>query len=334
MAVKHMTKWMVGVVAVAVCAATSTVEAGWLFHRHGGHGSSGGWGSSGGYGSSGGWGSSGGYGSSGGWGSSGGYGWNRGWGSSGGYGSSGGWGSSGGYGSSGGWGSSGGGMIMPGTVIESAPSTGTVTPPPPPAGGTETPPPPPAGGAVPGGSTYLNRNSVLISVNVPADAKVFVNGAATRSTGASRQYISRGLIAGRQYTYEFKAEVNVNGKTLTDTQVVQLTAGEQAQVAFNLGEKSEQNAAKSTKTKLTLNVPADAKVFLSGQETKATGERREFVSSKVTDGGKWDHYTIRVVANVDGQPTEKEQTIKLIPGEDQELSFDFGSPNVSLTAAR
>jgi uncharacterized protein (TIGR03000 family) len=226
-------------------------------------------------------------------------------------------------------------------VIDSGVPAGSVpagsAPPPPPASGTDAPPPPPADGAapaLPGGSTYLNRNSVLISVNVPAEARIYVNGNPTQSTGSSRQYVSRGLVPGRQYTYEFKAEVNVNGKTVSDTQVVRLTAGEQTQVAFNLTQPAEQNAAKSTKTKLTLNVPADAKVFLAGQETKSTGERREFVSTKVTEGGKWDSYTVRVVANVDGKDVEKEQTVRLVPGEDQELTFEFGLPELALTASR
>jgi uncharacterized protein (TIGR03000 family) len=175
----------------------------------------------------------------------------------------------------------------------------------------------------------------MISVNVPAETKIFVNGNSTRSTGTSRQYISRGLSAGRQYTYELRAELDVNGQTVSDTQVVQLTAGERTQVAFNLSQKAEQNAAKSTRTKLTLNVPADAKVYLAGQETRSTGERREFVSSKVSGGGKWDSYTVRVVANINGQQQEKEQTIKLIPGEDQELTIGFdASSEVALTASR
>jgi uncharacterized protein (TIGR03000 family) len=113
-----------------------------------------------------------------------------------------------------------------------------------------------------------------------------------------------------------------------------LTAGDRTQVAFNLSGKTEQNASKSNKTKLTLNVPADAKVFLAGQETKSTGERREFVSSKVDESGKWGQYAIRVVANVNGQPVEKNETVQLVPGEDRELTFDFGSSDVTLTAAR
>jgi uncharacterized protein (TIGR03000 family) len=142
------------------------------------------------------------------------------------------------------------------------------------------------------------------------------------------------LVRGRQYTYEFKAELTRDGQTISDTQVVQLTAGERTQVAFNLTGQANQNAAKSNKTKLTLNVPADAKVFLAGHETKSTGERREFVSTKVSDDAKWGHYVIRVVANVDGQTVEKNETIQLVPGEDRELTFDFGSSDIALTAAR
>jgi uncharacterized protein (TIGR03000 family) len=233
-----------------------------------------------------------------------------------------------------GYGSAVEGSVVPGTIIEGAPATGGSAPPPPPAGGAAPPPPAAGDGALPGGSTYLDRSSVYISVNVPAEAKIFVNGNPTTSTGTSRQFVSRGLRTGRQYTYELKAELSRDGKTLTDTQVVQLVAGERKEVAFKLNEAAEQNASKSTKTKLTLNVPADAKVFLAGQETKSTGEHREFISTKVTDSGKWDNYTIRVVADVNGSPVEKQQTIRLIPGEDREVTFDFGAADVALTASR
>jgi uncharacterized protein (TIGR03000 family) len=163
---------------------------------------------------------------------------------------------------------------------------------------------------------------------------VFVNGNRTSSTGTSRQYISRGLDAGRDYTYELRAEVNVDGRTVSDTQVVHVTAGEQAQVAFNLNGNGEQNASAKPKTKLTLNVPADAKVFLAGKETSSTGETREFTSSKMSAGQTWNGYTVRVVANVDGKPVEKVQTIDLTAGDDRQLTFDFGSTDVALTAAR
>jgi uncharacterized protein (TIGR03000 family) len=160
-----------------------------------------------------------------------------------------------------------------------------------------------------------------------------VNGNATSSTGESRQYISRGLANGRQYTYELRAELARDGQTLTDTQIVQVSAGERAQVAFNFDGKTQQ-AGTPTRTKLTLNVPADAKVYLAGQETKSTGARREFVSSKVSGDQGWEHYDVRVVTTVNGREVERNETISLAAGDEKELSFDFEAPAIAQTASR
>ncbi len=44
-------------------------------------------------------------------------------------------------------------------------------------------------------------DSAMLTVSVPADARVFVNGHATTSTGETRTYISRNLRPGATYTY-------------------------------------------------------------------------------------------------------------------------------------
>ena len=41
-----------------------------------------------------------------------------------------------------------------------------------------------------------------------SNAKVFVNGKATTSTGRVREYVSRGLKAGSQYKFEIRAELD------------------------------------------------------------------------------------------------------------------------------
>ncbi|MBL9122065.1 MAG: TIGR03000 domain-containing protein, partial [Planctomycetaceae bacterium] len=232
--------------AIGLAFDTTSAHAFWRWH----HGSSGCWGSSGGCsgGSSGGcwgWGSSGGswghhrhwrhHGSSGCWGSSGGSsgGCSGGcWGSSGG--SSGGcWGSSGGcsggcsggavyYGSSGGCsgGCAGGTVVTEGQPYE-VQSQPAVTP------EVETPMPegtePPADA-----STRLSRDAVMLSVWVPTDAKIFVNGNTTSSTGSARSYVSRGLQPGASYSYEIRAEVVRDGRTLTETKQVTVVAGQKA----------------------------------------------------------------------------------------------------------
>ena len=159
------------------------------------------------------------------------------WGSSGGS-----WGSSGGsWGSSGGcWGSSGG---CYGTVIDSSPiysTPGVPTMPVMPKGPmapTTTPPTPPT----PGAGTYIQPDAGYLYVSVPVDAKVFVNGRATTSTGADRQYVSRGLDRDQRYAYEVRAEFVRDGKPVTETKTVQLAGGSMASVGLRFRNQASEH---------------------------------------------------------------------------------------------
>jgi uncharacterized protein (TIGR03000 family) len=342
------------VVALATFAWTSQADA--FGHHRGWGGSSGGYGgSSGGYGGSsggygGGWGSSGGYG--GGWGSSGG-GWGGGWGrhhgggrwggsSGGGYwgGSSGGWGGSsgGGYtgGSSGGWGSSGGssgggsyyyapGYSTPGydgsvpMNVDPSVAPPTVVPP----AGVSPGVAPPAVPPIPGTSTSTMRADGLLAVNVPADAKIYVNGQATSSTGETRQYVSRDLQNGFNYAYEVRAELVRDGRTVEQTKRIDLRAGETANLSFDFP------GASQIETSLTVHVPAEAKVYLAGNATKAGGETRIFRTTGLNNGKSWDGYTVRVELERGGRTITKEESITLKAGQSQELRFDFDGDKVA-----
>jgi uncharacterized protein (TIGR03000 family) len=328
-------RFTIGAVAALVTLAANN-QADAFGHHHRWHGGSGGgWGSSGGGwgGSSGGWGSSGGgWGSSGGgWGSSGGgwgghhrhghWKWGGGsWGGSsgGGYwgGSSGGWGSSGG-GSSGGWGSSGGSSgggggyyYSPG--VEMTPVDPSVAPPvvAPPAG---TPPPAPA----PGTSTSNTQADGLLAVRVPDEARIYVNGQQTTSKGALRQYVSRDLMPGFNYTYEVRAELVRDGRTIEQVKKIDLRAGQTANLAFDFA------AGDNVETSLTVHVPSDAKVYLAGNATKASGETRVFRTTGLSGSKAWNDYTVRVELERSGRTIVKEETISLKAGESQELRFEF-----------
>lgn len=331
--------------ALAVLVSSvSNADAGW--------GSQGSWGGSSGGGSSGGWGSSGGYGgssggSSGGWGSTGGGrrglfhhhhrarrgGSSGGWsgGSSGGYGgSSGGWGSSGGFdgfsgGSSGGWGSSGGEMMgggayySPSVVMPEGdlpmdttnpPATGDAAPPP-------MPPPPATDGA-------SQRADGTLIVEVPSNAKIFVNNRLTSTPGEIREYVSRNLVRGYNYSYEVRAEMEVEGNTVTETKKVDLRAGVPTKIAFNLAP-----ATQEVETSITVKVPANAKVNLGGNDTNASGETRVYRTSALNAGAEWKDYKIVVTAEIDGRQITKEQTFNLKAGDNKELSFDFDTASVA-----
>ena len=80
-------------------------------------------------------------------------------------------------------------------------------------------------------------SSGQLTIVVPADAKVFINGHQTRSIGTHREYVSYGLQSGLTYRYEVRAEVVRDGKTVEDTREVFLTAGSREGVAFDFAAK-------------------------------------------------------------------------------------------------
>jgi uncharacterized protein (TIGR03000 family) len=82
-------------------------------------------------------------------------------------------------------------------------------------------------------------------------------------------------------------------------------------------------ATAAVKTRLTLRVPAEAKVTLAGVETKQTGEVRSFSTNRLTAGQVWDDYTVVVEVERNGQVLREERTIKLTGGTPQELAVDF-----------
>jgi uncharacterized protein (TIGR03000 family) len=163
-----------------------------------------------------------------------------------------------------------------------------------------------------------------MKVQVPEDSLVYVNGILTRSTGAARTYVSRGLSRGFQYTYEVRAEAMRDGVKVEETKVVSLKPGDSIELAFN-----SLQPANSVDTTLTLNVPADAKVTLGGNETKGAGTERTFKTSKLSRGNEWSEYVVQVSVEREGRMVTQEKSITLKAGDSQTLTFDFDSAQVA-----
>jgi uncharacterized protein (TIGR03000 family) len=180
----------------------------------------------------------------------------------------------------------------------------------------------------------VDNTSAALTVSVPAEAKIMVNGRETKATGTLRRYVSRGLQAGYNYTYEIKAELVRDGETLTETKSVTVGAGETADVDFAFEPAGKDPVAQApVKTTLILRVPADAKVFLAGRETASTGEIREFATTKLAEGANWAQYPVRVEVQRDGRTLTHEQTVSLAAGESREVSIDVGATELASTGA-
>jgi len=130
---------------------------------------------------------------------------------------------------------------------------------PPPAGGVT----PPAGGLTPPGATTpplpgidplrmpgpsgafapTPADSGLLTVVVPFEAKVFINGMETKSTGSRRQFVSYGLKPGYSYRYDIRVELVRDGKLEVATMTKVLKAGSREFATFPFQKPDEEFAA-------------------------------------------------------------------------------------------
>jgi len=71
-----------------------------------------------------------------------------------------------------------------------------------------------------------------IIVNLPAEAKLTIDDAATKQTSARRVFVSPTLNAGESYSYTLKAEFVAEGKPVVQSKTVTVTAGIETAVSF------------------------------------------------------------------------------------------------------
>ncbi len=189
----------------------------------------------------------------------------------------------------------------------------------------------------PASRSDLEPNTALLDVRVPRGTQVFVNGRPTQSGGQNRQFVSRGLQSGFVYKYEIRAVMQHDGETLEDTKVVRLQGGERANVEFDFSNTASPDnvaANEPVNTRLTLEVPEDARVFLAGQATKTTGTERTYDSGVLNSGEAWPGYTVRVEWNHEGRTQVQERTVTLEGGQDHHLAFDFANGSLDAEVAQ
>ena len=291
-----------------VCLFATSVDAGWyrtkvtVVTKGGSHGSHGA--------------------STGSWGSSGSHGWGS-------------WGSHGGLlhrlhhrlhhrhllGSHGSHGSSGGssGKVYYGSCGSSGGGTPVV-----PQDGTTSPEPPSPTEDEPAEAKSSDDDSATLIVDLPQDARLTINGTATTSTGAKRTFVSRNLESGLNYTYHLQAEITRDGVVIKDSKSVTLLKGEQTRLSFEFSKPE-------VETVLTVHVPANARVFLAGRESRSTGAARTFRTRDLAEGEAWEDYRVRVTLEENGKLLQEDRRITLRSGDTMVLNFaDLAKP----TAAR
>ena len=88
-------------------------------------------------------------------------------------------------------------------------------------------------------SSQPASDSIRLTVDVPANAKVTINGLATTSTGEHRTYVSKGIQPGSAYLYQVRAEFVRDGKSVTEEKTVSLTGGQTSSVIFDAASEAQ-----------------------------------------------------------------------------------------------
>ncbi len=158
-----------------------------------------------------------------------------------------------------------------------------------------------------GSTEFRKRNSkAILSLKLPRDAKVYINGKLTKTEGTLRQYVSRNLSQDKNYRYRVKAVVNKDGRDIVRTRLVSMRPGQDRLVGFNFDQPQV--------TTLVLRVPVDAEVLLDGQKTKAKGKIRTFSTRKLSNEQSWNDYKIEVRYLKDGKQVVETRTLDLVAG--------------------
>lgn len=118
-------------------------------------------------------------------------------------------------------------------------------------------------------------DGVLITVEVPRETRVWVNGHETGSTGETRLFTANGMEPMKKYDFKVRMRSYIDGKWVDKTKTVALEAGERE--SLSLAKVIEEDNAKQAEAKPAAAPAADAKPDAKpAAEAKSTAAAADF----------------------------------------------------------
>jgi uncharacterized protein (TIGR03000 family) len=172
--------------------------------------------------------------------------------------------------------------------------------------------------AVPTVPALAPGNQAQVEVKLPADARLYIDGEAV-SLDKGRVFQTPALEPGRQYYYTMKVEAVRDGETVSKTERVIVAAGRTVQADFtSLGGVAAKAAAPA---RVTVELPADARLFVDDVNCPLTSEKRSFETPKLQPGQKYA-YTLRAEVVRDGKTLSKVRKVEMQAGGSVNVKFD------------
>jgi uncharacterized protein (TIGR03000 family) len=175
-------------------------------------------------------------------------------------------------------------------------------------------------------------NQATVIVQVPADARLYVDGERVDRSATTHRFLTPPLEMGRGYFYTLKAEATRNGQTVSQAQRVIVRASQVSRVDF--GDLSSASAIQVKQeplpapAHLTVRVPEKAQLFVDDVACPQKSGVRSFDTPQL-EPGKTYHYTLRLETVEDGQKVAKTQRVELRAGKQVEVDFTGGTAVVS-----
>lgn len=119
-----------------------------------------------------------------------------------------------------------------------------------------------------GADGYVADTATHVTIQVPPDARLWVNGVLTSPTGPIRYLDSPALTPGVAYQYLVQARWNENGHEVTQTQQVAVAAGTSLRVTFPIPPSTGQRQDKRSRAQDVIRL---APGFLSFQPARSHG---------------------------------------------------------------
>jgi uncharacterized protein (TIGR03000 family) len=172
-----------------------------------------------------------------------------------------------------------------------------------------------------------------VIVQVPEDAKLYVDGELSEQTSTTRTFISPDLQLGKDYSYTLKMEANKDGRTAVASKRVIVRAGAVTRVNF-----TDQNSAgtvrpeeKPAPARVTVQLPTDARLLVDGVASPLTSSTRTFDTPALEPGRKY-FYILTAEVVREGRPVSDSRRVLLQAG--KEVKVDFGNVAAFTTASR
>jgi uncharacterized protein (TIGR03000 family) len=158
-------------------------------------------------------------------------------------------------------------------------------------------------------------SQATVVVQLPADARMWVDGKLADLSSASRSFRTPALEMDRDYYYTIRAETRANGQTLAQTARVIVRAGQMSRVDFgDLTGVARVTTEGPAPAHVTVRLPADARLFVDDVLAPQTS----FDTPKLA-AGRTFYYTLRVEPRDGGRSDSRR--VELQAGKQVEVDF-------------